>query len=320
MLLSELGFASTCAVLKCCHPMEDVRHLVVMRMGMCVEKDVVRFVMVRKSDVHDHPVYAWLKGSAIIQDGQTANLTSPNGPSQEAVIKKALHTAGCNAEDIVYHESHGTGTSLGDPIEIQALCNVHSERTKPLYVGAVKTNVGHLEPAAGIVGLIKTILVCKKKMIPPNINFKDLNPLIHCTNIVFPDILNNIDDVTVYASVSSFGFGGTNSHIILESSDEHIEYKPISWKKNHFEMYDIKNEKHCYFVPIYKHIDIAVTHRIHSIDDILKLKEILHSTNSKVVLDDEEWGTGGLVRSIKKEIPNLLIESKKKYKICTLEC
>ena len=118
VLLSELGFASTCAN-KMLSPHGRCATFSSDADGYVRGEGCGAVVMVRKSDVHDHPVYAWLKGSAIIQDGQTANLTSPNGPSQEAVIKKALHTAGCNAEDIVYHESHGTGTSLGDPIEIQ---------------------------------------------------------------------------------------------------------------------------------------------------------------------------------------------------------
>ena len=105
-------------------------------------------VLVRKSELQTSEIWGWIKGVAIVQDGRTANLTSPNGLSQEMAMNKALNVSGIKATQITYHEAHGTGTSLGDPIEISALINIHKERTKPLYIGAVKTNVGHLEIAA----------------------------------------------------------------------------------------------------------------------------------------------------------------------------
>ncbi|WP_319420823.1 hybrid fatty acyl-AMP ligase/type I polyketide synthase [Pleurocapsa sp. FMAR1] len=161
-----------------------------------------------------------IKGSAINQDGRSNGLTAPNGLSQQAVIRQALANANLSPAEISYIESHGTGTSLGDPIEVNSLKAVlGQEREQSCYLGSLKTNIGHLESAAGIASLIKTVLCLQHQAIPPNLHFKQLNPLIDLadTGITIPQQLqpwSTLGD-TKYAGISSFGFGGTNAHVIL---------------------------------------------------------------------------------------------------------
>jgi len=158
-----------------------------------------------------------IKGSAINQDGKSNGLTAPNGLSQQAVIHQALANAGVDSTDIGYIESHGTGTSLGDPIEVNSLKTVLGQGDHPCYLGSLKTNIGHLEAAAGIAGLIKTVLCLQHQTIPPNLHFKKLNPLIDIsqTGITIPQQLQPWDWDRRYAGVSSFGFGGTNAHVVV---------------------------------------------------------------------------------------------------------
>ena len=166
-------------------------------------------------------VLAVIKGSALVQDGRSNGLTAPNGLSQQAVIRQALANADISPDLVSYVESHGTGTSLGDPIEVNSLKAVlGTERTEPCYLGSLKTNIGHLEAAAGIAGLIKAVLCMQHKAIPANLHFKRLNPLIDLSDskIEIPQQLQpwNSDK---YAGVSSFGFGGTNAHVILTEGE-----------------------------------------------------------------------------------------------------
>ncbi|MGF1589286.1 MAG: hybrid fatty acyl-AMP ligase/type I polyketide synthase [Pleurocapsa sp.] len=163
-------------------------------------------------------ILAVIKGSAINQDGRSNGLTAPNGLSQQAVIRQALANANVAPTEISYIESHGTGTSLGDPIEVNSLKAVMGQaREQSCYLGSLKTNIGHLEAAAGIAGLIKTVLCLQNKAIPPNLHFKQLNPLIDLSDnkITVPQQLQSWHSEIKYAGVSSFGFGGTNAHVIL---------------------------------------------------------------------------------------------------------
>ncbi len=163
-------------------------------------------------------ILAVIKGSAINQDGRSNGLTAPNGLSQQAVIRQALANANVAPTEISYIESHGTGTSLGDPIEVNSLRSVFGQaREESCYLGSLKTNIGHLEAAAGIAGLIKTVLCLQNQAIPPNLHFKQLNPLIDLsdTKITVPQQLQAWQAEIRYAGVSSFGFGGTNAHVIL---------------------------------------------------------------------------------------------------------
>lgn len=168
-------------------------------------------------------ILAVIRGSAINQDGRTNVLTAPSGPAQERVIQRALTDAGLPPERIGLVECHGTGTTLGDPIEVEALRNVFGgPRDHPLWISAVKSTIGHLEGAAGIAGLIKVVLALSRKTIPPQANFRRLSPNIDLTgaSIQIPTRAEPFDNGNERraAGVSSFGFGGTNAHVILEEA------------------------------------------------------------------------------------------------------
>ncbi|MDB5038827.1 MAG: amino acid adenylation enzyme/thioester reductase family protein [Bacteriovoracaceae bacterium] len=168
-------------------------------------------------------IHAVIRGSAINQDGRSSGLTAPNGVAQERVIRHALADAKVAAEEITYIEAHGTGTALGDPIEYLSLSRVLGDRPKnlPCAVGSVKSNIGHLEAAAGVAGVIKAVLAAKHEWIPKTLHFKSLNSKIGegCTNLKVESegsAWNKRDGKSRMAGISSFGFGGSNAHLILE--------------------------------------------------------------------------------------------------------
>ncbi len=170
-------------------------------------------------------IVALIRGSAINQDGRSNGLTAPNGPSQEAVLHQALANAGVAPAQINYIEAHGTGTPLGDPIEAEALGAVLGKDRPPgdrCLVGSVKTNIGHLEAAAGIAGLIKVALSLKHRQIPPSLHFQKPNPYIPLNKLPL-QVQQSLEpwpetDGSALAGVSSFGFGGTNAHVVLEEA------------------------------------------------------------------------------------------------------
>lgn len=170
-------------------------------------------------------ILAVIRGSAINQDGRSNGLTAPNGPSQEAVIREALANAGVEPHQVTYVETHGTGTSLGDPIEAQALGAALGRgraADKPLAIGSVKTNIGHLESAAGVAGLIKLVLTLQHGEIPPHLHLHELNPYIPWADLplTIPTRRTEwtVENGSRIGGVSSFGFSGTNTHIIVEEA------------------------------------------------------------------------------------------------------
>jgi acyl transferase domain-containing protein/SAM-dependent methyltransferase len=170
-------------------------------------------------------VLAVVRGTALNQDGRSGGLTAPNGPAQEAVIRAALDAAQVPARAVGYVEAHGTGTSLGDPIEVGALAAVLCQdrnANQPLAIGSVKTNIGHLEAAAGIASVIKVVLALQRREIPPHLHFHRGNPHIDWASlpITVPTALTPWTpiDGRRLAGVSSFGFSGTNAHVILEEA------------------------------------------------------------------------------------------------------
>lgn len=167
-------------------------------------------------------ILATIRGSAVNQDGRSNGLTAPNGPAQQAVIREALRDAGVEPREIGYVEAHGTGTPLGDPIEMNALVSVlNQNRTAAdiCLVASVKTNIGHLESAAGIASFIKVALALQHREIPAHLHYETLNPHIALENTPFRIPTNTTPwtaaDGARLAGVSSFGFGGTNAHVIL---------------------------------------------------------------------------------------------------------
>ncbi|GAA4520927.1 hypothetical protein GCM10023191_098530 [Actinoallomurus oryzae] len=169
-------------------------------------------------------VHAVIHGSAVNQDGRSGGFTAPNVLSQVALLEQAMADAGVEPADIGYVETHGTGTSLGDPIEMEALATAIGRRNggAPLLTGAVKTNFGHLESAAGVAGLLKAILCLRHRAAPPVVHFRVLNPRIDLsgTAIGVPAELTDWDSAGGrYAGVSSFGMSGTNAHLILAAPD-----------------------------------------------------------------------------------------------------
>jgi acyl transferase domain-containing protein/acyl-CoA synthetase (AMP-forming)/AMP-acid ligase II/acyl carrier protein len=168
------------------------------------------------------PILACIRGSAVNQDGRTSGLTVPNGPAQQRVLRRALRQAGLMPAAISYIEAHGTGTALGDPVEAGALTAVFGEARQQLTVGSVKTNIGHLEAAAGIAGVLKVVLALQHRLIPAHLHCQSRNPRIDWTNspLRIPSATEAWPDEPGprRAGVSSFGFGGTNAHVILEEA------------------------------------------------------------------------------------------------------
>ncbi|AOW98937.1 hypothetical protein BJP34_05265 [Moorena producens PAL-8-15-08-1] len=180
-------------------------------------------------------ILAVIRGTAINQDGHTSGLTVPNGPSQESVIRQALKNSGVQPQQVSYIEAHGTGTSLGDPIEVTALGNVFGEShssQQPMIIGSVKTNIGHLEAAAGIAGLIKVVLQLQHQQIAPHLHFHQPNPYINWKQL--PVLVPTdgtpwqIEDKPRLAGLSSFGFSGTNAHVILEEAPSSVNTEHLS--------------------------------------------------------------------------------------------
>ncbi|MFN7557105.1 MupA/Atu3671 family FMN-dependent luciferase-like monooxygenase, partial [Microcystis sp.] len=185
-------------------------------------------------------ILAVIEGSAVNQDGLSNGLTAPNGPAQQTVIRQALENARVKPAQISYVEAHGTGTELGDPIEVKSLKAVLGEKRsldQTCWLGSVKTNIGHLEAAAGMAGLIKVVLCLQHQEIPPNLHFKTLNPYISLADTAFAIPTQCQPWRTKspgsgekgverrLAGISSFGFGGTNSHVILSEA-------PVTVKNN----------------------------------------------------------------------------------------
>jgi len=185
---------------------------------------VSAIVLKRLSDavVDGDQLWAVIKGSAVNQDGLTNGLAAPNGRAQRAVIELALSSARLDPSQVTLLEAHGTGTSLGDPIEVESLDEVYGRSAADgdvCALGSVKTNLGHVEAGAGIVGLIKAALCVHHRRIAPNVHFESINPHIDLADsrLAVPTAARDWDvpDERRHAAVSSFGAGGTNAHVVL---------------------------------------------------------------------------------------------------------
>jgi acyl transferase domain-containing protein/NAD(P)-dependent dehydrogenase (short-subunit alcohol dehydrogenase family)/acyl carrier protein len=186
-------------------------------------------VLKRLSDAiaHRDRILAVIRGSAVNQDGHSTLLAAPNGPAQEMLIRDALTLAQLEPERVGFAETHGTGTALGDPIEVEALAATLGREAVgagPCLLGSVKANLGHLEAAAGATGLIKAVLALRHAAVPGQPNFHTLNPHIRLagTRLAVPTTLTpwTAGEAPRCASVSSFGVGGTNAFVLLEEAPQ----------------------------------------------------------------------------------------------------
>ncbi|MGZ4850068.1 MAG: SDR family NAD(P)-dependent oxidoreductase, partial [Candidatus Bathyarchaeia archaeon] len=196
-------------------------------------------ILKRLQDAYnDHNmVHAIISGSAVSQDGASSGLTVPNGLAQESLLRKALANAGIEPNEVDYIESHGTGTPLGDPIEVAAIGRVYGiNRDRPLVIGSVKSNIGHTESAAGVTSLIKTVLAMQHECIPANLHVQKINPQIDLESISACIPTKSMPwrhntKRTRYAGISSFGFSGTISHLILKEAQKGKQNESVSLPK-----------------------------------------------------------------------------------------
>ncbi|GAA4115542.1 hypothetical protein GCM10022393_15690 [Aquimarina addita] len=190
-------------------------------------------------------IYALINGTGVNQDGQTNGITVPNRDSQVALMRQVYSECGVDAKDIDYVEAHGTGTPVGDPLEFGAINEVMSENRDPkdkLFVGSVKSNIGHLEAGAGVAGLIKAALCLHKNQVPANLHFNTPNPELNYENSVLkvPTSLEQLPEAKEsYASINSFGFGGTNAHVLLKQIAKEDKKEKAKLKKENSFLFPI---------------------------------------------------------------------------------
>ncbi|NJR64506.1 MAG: SDR family NAD(P)-dependent oxidoreductase, partial [Leptolyngbyaceae cyanobacterium CRU_2_3] len=196
-------------------------------------------------------ILAQIRGSAVNHDGRSSGLTVPNGLAQQDLIRAALANAGVEPKQVNYVEVHGTGTALGDPIEVEALAAVLSpERSpdQPLAIGSVKTNIGHLEAAAGIAGLMKVVLAIQHQSLPAHLHLNTLNPALPWTDLplTVPTAFTPwtvINQQPRLAGVSSFGMSGTNAHVIVEEAPVARTRQPKDKRQNLEQVRDTNREE-----------------------------------------------------------------------------
>ncbi|KAI9660404.1 MAG: Type I Iterative PKS [Bathelium mastoideum] len=191
-------------------------------------------------------IRAVIRASGSNQDGHTPGITHPNSRAQSQLMFDTYRKAGLSMKHTYFFEAHGTGTAIGDPIEAEAIAEVfapHCSRKDPLYIGAVKSNIGHLEGGSGVAGLLKAIMVLETGVIVPNTNFEKINPRINAekANMVFPTSCVPWPVPGIRrASINSFGYGGTNAHLIVDDAYSYLSRNDL--KGNHRTWNGIPND------------------------------------------------------------------------------
>ncbi|KAI9042421.1 putative LovB-like polyketide synthase [Aspergillus affinis] len=215
----------------------------------------------RQAEASGDSIRAVVRGTGVNHDGRKQGITLPSAQAQAALIRSTYQNAGLDPADTTYVECHGTGTKAGDPRELRAISDVFSPgRKEPLFVGSIKTNIGHLEGASGVAGLIKSTLALEKRTIPPNMHFHAPNPDVEFENWKLEIPTNPKDwkvknsEIPRRVSINSFGYGGTNAHVILE---EYTSAVPLP------DAYDMPAslvhmvQKRPYLVPLSSHSEKA---------------------------------------------------------------
>ncbi|MFH1319653.1 MAG: SDR family NAD(P)-dependent oxidoreductase [Bacteroidota bacterium] len=238
-----------------------------------------------------NPIYAVILGSAINQDGTTKGISVPSPDAQITMLKQAYEDAGINPHKVKYVEAHGTGTFVGDPIEANAIGKViGANRNDICYIGSVKSNIGHLEPASGIAGFTKISLALKHRIIPPNIHYDTPNPNIpfEDLNLKVPVKLEKWPDHngSCFGGVNSFGFGGSNVHIVLEGL-------PGETHKNVTQELPIDESKPGSDDKEHLHLFTVSARSADALNDFAKLYlEFLNDKKNKASLSDICYSTG----------------------------
>jgi len=233
---------------------------------------VVIFKPLSKAQADGDYIYAVVRGTGSNQDGATNGITVPNPEAQEELIREVYGKCGVDIKDIKYIEAHGTGTKVGDPLELTALDNVlkgsHDKNSK-VFVGSVKTNIGHLEAAAGVAGIIRTAMILNKRQVPPHLHFKKANPKIDFENNALKVALKLEDfgkDEKLMASINSFGYGGTNGHMVMEQP-------PMDYLAK-FSQNGFKSKREQFLFPISAKSDVALANQCKKYADFLKNDDI----------------------------------------------
>lgn len=183
---------------------------------------LVMLKTLEKAEADGDRIHAVIRGTAVNQDGKTPGIALPNPESQKMLLRDAYTRAGVDLSQVRFIEAHGTGTSAGDQVELRSIRSIFSPTPdRPIYVSSVKTNIGHLEAAAGVAGLIKAILCLKKRQLPPHLHLEDPIPdLDEKSGLLCPTAMTTLPDqeTPLLAGVNSFGYGGANAHLILEEA------------------------------------------------------------------------------------------------------